>query len=108
MGSISIVEVVISVLIFFVMFFGIGFLVNMLLRMTWLMAIVYPIIVVLIVDEVPFLDYIFKAKTAFPALLDKFASLHSADIIILSGGFAGAIVSGIVMIILRKNGYRMF
>jgi len=27
---------------------------------------------------------------------------------ILSGGFAGSIVAGIVMIYLRKSGYRMF
>ena len=108
MGSISIVELIISVVIFFVMFFGIGFLINMLLRMTWLMAVIYPIVVVFIVDEVPFLDYFFKAKTAFPALGHKLQALHMADIVILSSGMAGAIVSGVVMIILRKKGYRMF
>ncbi len=108
MGSISIVELIISVVIFFIMFFGIGFLLNMLLRMTWLMAIIYPIIVIFIVDEVAFLDYIFKAKTAFPALIDKFQALHIADIVILSSGMAGAIVAGIVMKYLRKSGYRMF
>lgn len=107
-GSISIVEIIISFVLFFIMFFGIGFLVNMLLRMTWLMAIVYPIIVVLIIDEVSFLDYIFKAGTAFPLLLDKLQALHIVDIVILSGGFLGAIVAGIVMIYLRKAGYRMF
>ena len=107
-GSISIVELIISILLFLVMFFGIGFLLNMLLRMTWLMAIVYPIIVVFIVDEVSFLDYIFKPGSAFPALLTKLQALQFADVAILSGGFAGAIIAGIVMIILRKNGYRMF
>lgn len=107
-GSVSLVQLIISVLLFFVMFFGIGFLLNMLLRMTWLMAVAYPIVVVLIVDEVSFLDYMFKANTAFSALLDKLQSLQIVDIVILSGGFAGAIVAGIVMIILRKNGYRMF
>lgn len=108
MGSISIVQVVISVLIFFVMFFGIGFLVNMLLRMTWLMAIVYPIVVIFIIDEVSFLDYFFKPSMAFSALWDKLTALHTTDIIVLSSGMAGAIVAGIVMIILRKQGYRMF
>ncbi|MGE7667052.1 YuiB family protein [Ureibacillus composti] len=107
-GSVSIVQLIISIVLFFVMFFGIGFLLNMLLRMTWLMAIIYPIVVVFIVDEVSFLDYIFNAGTAFPALLDKLQALHMVDISILAGGFAGAIVAGIVMIILRKNGYRMF
>lgn len=108
MNDVSLVQLIISVVLFFVMFFGIGFLLNMLLRMTWLMAIVYPIVVVLIIDEVGFLDYIFKAGTAWSALLDKFAALTFVDITVLSGGFAGAIVAGIVMIYLRKAGYRMF
>ena len=107
-GPVSLVQLIISVVLFFVMFFGIGFLLNMLLRMTWLMAVVYPIVVVFIVDDVSFLDYIFKPGSAFPALLDKLQALQIVDIVILSGGFAGAIVAGIVMIILRKNGYRMF
>lgn len=108
MNDVSLVQLIISVVLFFVMFFGIGFLLNMLLRMTWLMAIIYPIVVVFIVDEVSFLDYIFKPGTAFPALLDKLQALHLVDIAILSGGFVGAIVAGIVMILLRKSGYRMF
>ncbi|MEK5331605.1 MULTISPECIES: YuiB family protein [unclassified Lysinibacillus] len=107
-GSVSIVQLIISIVLFFVMFFGIGFLLNMLLRMTWLMAVVYPIVVVFIVDDVSFLDYIFKPGSAFPALLDKLQALQVVDISILSGGFAGAIVAGIVMIYLRKSGYRMF
>lgn len=107
-GPVSLVQLIISIVLFFVMFFGIGFLLNMLLRMTWLMAVLYPIVVVFIVDDVSFLDYIFKPASAFPALLDKLQALQIVDIAILSGGFAGAIVAGIVMIILRKNGYRMF
>lgn len=107
-GPVSLVQLIISVVLFFVMFFGIGFLLNMLLRMTWLMAVVYPVVVVFIVDDVSFLDYIFKPGSAFPALLDKLQALHIVDIAILTGGFAGAIVAGVVMIILRKNGYRMF
>lgn len=107
-GPVSLVQLIISVVLFFVMFFGIGFLLNMLLRMTWLMAVVYPIVVVFIVDDVSFLDYFFKPGSAFPALLDKLQALQIVDIAILSGGFVGAIVAGIVMIILRKNGYRMF
>lgn len=106
--SVTLVQLIISVFLFLVMFFGIGFLLNMLLRMTWLMAIVYPIVVVFIIDEVSFLDYFFKAGSAFPALLDKIQALQVVDIVILSGGFAGAIIAGIVMILLRKNGYRMF
>lgn len=107
-GSVSLVQLIISVVLFMVMFFGIGFLLNMLLRMTWLMAIVYPIVVIFIIDEVSFLDYIFKPGTAFPALLDKIQALQIVDIVILSGGLVGAIIAGFVMIYLRKAGYRMF
>lgn len=107
-GSVTAVQLLISIVLFFVMFFGIGFLLNMLLRMTWLMAIVYPLVVIFIVDEVSFLDYIFKSGTAFPALLGKLQALHAVDITILSGGFLGALVAGFVMIALRKSGYRMF
>ncbi|HEY9570825.1 MAG TPA: YuiB family protein [Metalysinibacillus sp.] len=106
--SISIVQLIISVVLFFVMFFGIGFLLNMLLRVTWFMALIYPIIVVFIIDDVKAVDYIFKPGMAFPALIDKLQALHAVDIAILGGGFAGAVVAGIVMKYLRKSGYQMF
>lgn len=108
MNDVSLVQLVISIVLFLVMFFGIGFLLNMLLRMTWLMAIVYPIVVIFIIDEVSFLDYFFKPGTAFPALLDKVQALQIVDILILTGGFGGALIAGFVMIALRKAGYRMF
>ncbi|WP_203247962.1 YuiB family protein [Sporosarcina beigongshangi] len=108
MGTISLTHVVLSVLIFMVMFFGIGFLLNMLLRMTWLMAIIYPIVVVLIIDEVKVYEYFTKPKHAFQLLGEKLIALHTADIIILASGLVGAIISGIVMKILRKQGYQMF
>lgn len=104
----SLVQVMLSVLIFLVMFFGIGFLLNMLLRMTWLMAIVYPIVVILIIDEVDFFDYFTAPSIAFQALSDKLLSLHGADILILSSGLVGAIIAGFVIKALRKNGYQMF
>lgn len=108
MNDVSVVQLIISIVLFFVMFFGIGFLLNMLLRMTWLMAIIYPVVVVLIIDEVSFLDYIFKPSVAFAKLLEKFQALHLVDMLILAGGFGGAVVAGFVMIALRKAGYRMF
>lgn len=107
-GGFSIIQLILSMLIFLVMFFGIGFLLNMLLRSTWFMAILYPIVVIFIVDDVSFLDYFFKAGTAFPALGHKLVSLQVADILILASGLVGAIVAGIVMKILRKMGYQMF
>lgn len=108
LANITLPQAILSVLLFMVIFFGIGFLLNMLLRMTWLMAIVYPIIVILIVDDVKFYQYITKPVYAFSELGNKIVSLATADIIILSGGMAGAIIAGFVMKALRKAGYQMF
>lgn len=107
-GSISLIHVVLSVLIFIVMFFGIGFLMNMLLRMTWFMAIVYPIVVILIIDEVKVYEYVTKPVYAFKLLGTKIMALQPVDIIILASGLVGAIISGFVMKLLRKQGYQMF
>jgi hypothetical protein len=104
----SIIHLVISVLLFFVLFFGIGFILNMLLRMTWVMAVIYPLVVVLVVDDVRFIDYFRDAGSAFPSLWNNVIHLAPADITILLSGFAGAICSGFTMNILRKQGYRMF
>lgn len=107
-GSISLIHVVLSVLIFIVIFFGIGFLMNMLLRMTWFMAIVYPIVVVLIIDEVKVYEYFTKPVYAFKLLGTKIMALQPVDIIILASGLVGAIIAGFVMKLLRKQGYQMF
>ncbi|WP_449622561.1 YuiB family protein [Robertmurraya sp. Marseille-Q9965] len=98
----------ISMLLFFVLFFGIGFILNMLLRMTWIMAVVYPIITIFIVDKVRFIEYFTDSKSSFSELGTRFSHLALADILILSSGLAGAIGAGITMRILRKKGYRMF
>jgi hypothetical protein len=100
--------VMISMLLFFVLFFGIGFLLNMLLRMSWIMAIIYPLITVFIVDKVRFIEYFTNSKVAFSELGEKISSLATADLLILSSGFAGAIVAGVVIKMLRKSGYQMF
>ncbi|PIC85600.1 hypothetical protein CSV72_12800 [Sporosarcina sp. P20a] len=108
MQTISIAQVMLSILIFIVMFFGIGFLLNMLLRMTWLMAIIYPIIVIFIIDDVPMYQYITKPGFAFSELGANLMSLHAVDIVILASGMVGAIIAGFVMKVLRKMGYQMF
>ncbi|MFE8702363.1 YuiB family protein [Cytobacillus sp. FJAT-54145] len=104
----SIVVLPISMLLFFVLFFGIGFILNMLLRMSWIMAIIYPVVTILIVDKVSFVEYFTNSKAAFSDLGSRLMNLGSADIFILSSGLAGAIVAGIVIKLLRKKGYRMF
>ncbi|KAB2332949.1 YuiB family protein [Cytobacillus gottheilii] len=98
----------ISMLLFFVLFFGIGFILNMLLRMSWIMAIIYPVIAILIIDQVRFIEYFTNTGFAFSDLGTELSSLAMADILILSSGLAGAIVAGITIKLLRKKGYRMF
>ncbi|RLQ96519.1 YuiB family protein [Falsibacillus albus] len=104
----NIAILLISMLLFFVLFYGIGFLLNMLLRMTWIMAIAYPIVAILIIDDVPFIQYFRNSGDSFSQLGTKITSLAPADILILSSGLAGAIFAGITMRILRQKGYRMF
>ncbi|XXM74570.1 YuiB family protein [Lysinibacillus sphaericus] len=99
---------IISMLLFLVLFFGIGFLLNMLLRMTWIMAVIYPLVVIFIVDDVRFIEYFRNAGESFSELGTKLSSLALADLLILGSGLTGAILSGVVMRILRAKGYRMF
>lgn len=80
----------------------------MLLRATWIMSLVYPVVVLLIVDEFPFSRYFSETGEAFRDVFENLASLTTMDIIILSAGFLGTIGSGIVIKMLRKNGYQMF
>lgn len=98
----------ISMLLFFVLFFGIGFILNMLLRMSWIMAIIYPIIAIAIIQEVSFLDYFKTPGSAFRSLGESITTLAPLDIAILLSGLAGAILAGVVIKLLRKKGYRMF
>jgi len=90
------------------MFFGISFILNMLLRRTWFMSIIYPLIVVLIVDNMSTLEYVKNPGHAFPEALNQIMGITPVDVIILGAGFAGTIVSGVVIKLLRRNGYQMF
>ncbi|KAB8131814.1 hypothetical protein F9U64_13210 [Gracilibacillus oryzae] len=102
------IQLFISVLLFFVLFFGISFILNMILRQTWLMAFVFPIIVVFIVDTVSFSSYFSEPGTAFSSLGNELTSLGTQDMVILSSGFIGTIAAGFVIRFLRKSGYQMF
>lgn len=98
----------ISMLLFFVLFFGIGFILNMLLRMSWIMAIVYPIIAIFIIDKVRFIEYFSNSKESFTSLGSELSQLATADVLILLSGLVGAIGAGITIKTLRKKGYQMF
>lgn len=104
----NIVQFIVSMLLFFVLFFGISFLLNMLLRSSWVMSFVYPAIVLLIIDDFPMIKYFSEANEAFPAVFEQIVNLKIVDILILASGFAGTIVAGIVIRLLRKSGYQMF
>jgi hypothetical protein len=103
-----ITTVLVSALLFFVLFFGIGFILNMLLRMTWVMAVIYPLVTIAIVDNISTFDYIFKANESFSILSERIVGLQPVDITILVTGFLGAVTSGLVMRLLRAKGYQMF
>lgn len=105
---ISLPVVIISIVLFFVLFFGIGFLLNMLLRMSWIMAVIYPIVCLFIVNQEKLIRYVEAPGDAFSGLLNRVASLAAADIMILASGMAGALLSGVTIKALRKRGYQMF
>ncbi|MBR3121005.1 YuiB family protein [Oceanobacillus profundus] len=102
------IQLIVSIILYFVIFFGIAFILNMLLRRTWLMAFLYPFVVIMIIDKLSTMEYFTNTSAAFSQLGQELLSLKIADIFILSSGLAGAIVSGIVIKILRKSGYQMF
>lgn len=104
----TVVTLIISMLLFFVLFFGIGFLLNMLLRMSWIMAVIYPLIAIFIIDKYRFIEYFTNSGEAFRDLGQRLSQLAIADVLILSSGMAGAILAGIVIRLLRKKGYQMF
>ncbi|WP_338449272.1 YuiB family protein [Niallia oryzisoli] len=104
----NIVVLIISMLLFFVLFFGIGFILNMLLRMSWIMAIIYPIIAIFIVDKVRFVEYFTNSQQAFSDLFARITHLAVADILILACGWGGALIAGVTIKALRKKGYQMF
>lgn len=80
----------------------------MLLRQTWLMAILYPIVIIIIIDNMSTWEYLTNPGQAFSELGTILTNLTFADISILLSGLAGTIVSGLVIKWLRKSGYRMF
>ncbi|WP_084268647.1 YuiB family protein [Oceanobacillus damuensis] len=102
------IQLIVSIMLYFVIFFGIAFILNMLLRRTWLMAFLYPFVVIMIIDKMSTWKYFTNTGEAFAQLLSEITSLAAADVIILSSGLIGAIVSGFVIKFLRKSGYQMF
>lgn len=126
--GIKLIQLVVSVLLYFIIFFGIAFILNMLLRSTWLMSFLYPVVMLLtidnislskfndvnfdhpllIMDKMTIFTYFKQPISAFYTVFIKLIHITPVDIVILSAGLAGTIVSGFVVKILRKQGYQMF
>ena len=104
----NIVVLIISMLLFFVLFFGIGFILNMLLRMSWIMAIIYPIISIFIIDKVRFVEYFTNAGASFSDLFNRITNLALADILILTSGLFGGHCSRCTIKALEKEAIKCF
>lgn len=104
----TLIQLIVSVLLYFVIFFGIAFILNMLIRKTWVMAWLYPIVIIMVIDNISTWEYVTSPGAAFSQLGSTLANFTIPDYIILLSGLAGTIVSGLVIKWLRKNGYRMF
>jgi len=72
------------------------------------MVVIYPILIVMIVDKISTTKYFTETSIAFSTLKTNLLSVGMGDVIILTSGLAGAIMSGVVILSLRKNGYQMF
>ena len=54
---ISLLQLLLTILIFTILFYGIGFIINMLLKTTWILPIIYPIIIIIMIDKMSTLEY---------------------------------------------------
>ncbi len=80
----------------------------MLLKTTWLVAILYPIIVLLMIDKVPTFSYFSSPVQTFYKVGARLSHLAASDWTVLALGLVGAIISGVTMKLLRSRGYTMF
>ncbi|WP_050616239.1 YuiB family protein [Bacillus testis] len=99
---------ILSIILFFVLFFGIGFLLNMLFRASWIMAILFPLVALYMINNIKLIHYVTQPGSAFSHLGDRLAGIAVPDILVLGCGFLGAVASGFTMKTLRKKGYQMF
>lgn len=72
------------------------------------MAFIYPIIVIMIIDQQSTFKYFTSPGEAFSHAISRLVSITAVDVIILASGLIGTIVSGFVIKYLRKTGYQMF
>ncbi|WEG13789.1 YuiB family protein [Pullulanibacillus sp. KACC 23026] len=105
---ISLPQFILSMLLFAVLFFGIGFILNMLLKTTWLVSVLYPFIILIVIDHVSTWSYFSAPRHTFSQVGARLSHLAPSDWTVLGMGFLGALLSGITMKLLRSRGYSMF
>lgn len=72
------------------------------------MLVLYPVIIIMMIDNQSTLEYFTNAREAIPNLGDRIAGLQTADITMFAAGLAGIIIAGLSIRFLRKSGYQMF
>lgn len=81
----------------------------MLLKTTWLPGLLlYPIVVILIVTDVPVSRFFSQPLSSLRQLAQELSSLLAVDYVVLGAGLLGAFLSGVSIRLLRQRGYRMF
>lgn len=103
-----IIQAVIGAILYLVIFFSIGFILNMLLKKTWTLVFIYPIFVILMIDNVKLSSYITETSTALSNMYERLLGLQFLDVFMLGFGLLGAILAGVTIRYLRKSGYSMF
>ncbi|MEW8967153.1 YuiB family protein [Exiguobacterium alkaliphilum] len=103
-----IIQAVIGAILYLVIFFSIGFILNMLLKKTWTLVFIYPIFVILMIDNVKLSSYVTETSTALASAYERLLGLQFLDIFMLGFGLLGAILAGVTIRFLRKSGYSMF
>src|SRR5699024_8266255 len=104
----QVIPLILSVILHFIIYIGIAFILYMLLRLTWLIVILYQLIIYIIVLDSRISVFFTTTYMVMSATFHKLISLLVVNIYILSSGFASTLVSGIVVRLLSKSGYRMF
>lgn len=103
-----IIQAVIGAILYLVIFFSIGFILNMLLKKTWTLVFIYPIFVIMMIDNVKLSSYITETSTALANVYERVFGLQFLDVFMLGFGLLGAILAGVTIRYLRKSGYSMF
>ncbi|MFN3367534.1 MAG: YuiB family protein [Exiguobacterium mexicanum] len=103
-----IIQAVIGAILYLVIFFSIGFILNMLLKKTWTLVFIYPIFVIMMIDNVKLSSYITETSTTLANVYERVLGLQFLDVFMLGFGLLGAILAGVTIRYLRKSGYSMF